>query len=69
VMDNTTLSAIIVALITTMGTVLVALFNSLRKENRQDHNVVKEKLEELRQDVKDVDDKLDGHISWHLDDK
>tara|TARA_B100002019_G_scaffold81384_1_gene70254 strand:- start:3491 stop:3697 length:207 start_codon:yes stop_codon:yes gene_type:complete len=68
-MDNTTLSAIIVALITTMGTVLVALFNSLRKENRQDHNVVKEKLEELRQDVKDVDDKLDGHISWHLDDK
>ena len=68
-MDNTALSAIIVALITTMGTVLVALFNSLRKENRQDHNVVKEKLEELRQDVKDVDDKLDGHISWHLDDK
>jgi len=68
-MDATATSAIIVALITTMGTVLVALFNSLRKENRQDHNIVREKLEELRQDVKDVDDKLDGHISWHLDDK
>jgi len=68
-MDSAALSAIIVALITTMGTVLVALFNILRKENRQDHNIVREKLEELRQDVKDVDDKLDGHISWHLDDK
>jgi CHASE1-domain containing sensor protein len=68
-MDSAALSAIIVALITTMGTVLVALFNVLRKENRQDHNIVREKLEELRQDVKDVDDKLDGHISWHLDDK
>jgi len=68
-MDSTALSAIIVALITTMGTVLVALFNVLRKENRQDHNIVRDKLEELRQDVKDVDDKLDGHINWHLDDK
>jgi hypothetical protein len=68
-MDSTAFSAIIVALITTMGTVLVALFNVLRKENRQDHNIVRDKLEELRQDVKDVDDKLDGHITWHLDDK
>lgn len=68
-MDSTALSAIIVACITTMGTVLVALFNSLRKENRQDHNIVREKLEQLREDVKDVDNKLDDHINWHLDDK
>jgi len=68
-MDSAALSAIIVALITTVGTVLVALFNVLRKENRQDHNIVRDKLEQLRQDVKDVDDKLDGHITWHLDDK
>lgn len=68
-MDTTAFSAIIVALITTVGTVLVALFNSLRKENRADHNVVRQKLEELRQDVKDVDHKLDDHINWHLDDK
>ena len=68
-MDTTAFSAIIVALITTVGTVLVALFNTLRKENRADHNVVRQKLEELRQDVKDVDHKLDDHITWHLDDK
>lgn len=68
-MDGTAASAIIVALITTMGTVLVALFNSLRKENRRDHGIVTEKLEQLREDVKHVDDKLDDHIQWHLDDK
>jgi len=68
-MDTTALSAIAVALITTVGTVLVGLFNVLRKENREDHNIVRQKLEELRQDVKDVDHKLDDHISWHLDDK
>jgi len=68
-MDTTALSAIAVALITTVGTVLVGLFNALRKENREDHNIVRQKLEELRQDVKHVDHKLDDHISWHLDDK
>lgn len=68
-MDGAAASAIIVALITTMGTVLVALFNSLRKENRRDHGIVTSKLEQLHQDVKDVDNKLDRHIDWHLDDK
>lgn len=68
-MDGMALSAIIVASITTMGTVIVGLLNSLRKENREDHNTVRIKLEELRQDVKDVDHKLDDHITWHLDDK
>lgn len=68
-MDSMAFAGIIVALITTMGTVLVALINSLRKENREDHNTVRSKLEELRQDVKHVDHKLDDHINWHLDDK
>lgn len=48
---------------------MVALFNSLRRENREDHNVVRSKLEELKGDVKDIDNKLDDHISWHLDKK
>jgi hypothetical protein len=68
-MDATGMSAIIVALITTLGAVLVAMFNSLRKENRQDHNVVRDKLERLGEDIKDIDNKLDDHIQWHLDDK
>lgn len=48
---------------------MVTLFNSLRKENREDHNVVTDKLQELKDDVKHIDDKLDDHISWHLDKK
>jgi hypothetical protein len=68
-MDAAGMSAIIVALITTLGAVLVAMFSSLRKENRQDHNVVREKLERLGEDIKDIDNKLDDHIQWHLDDK
>ena len=48
---------------------MVALFNSLRRENREDHNVVRSKLQELKNDVKDIDNKLDDHISWHLDKK
>jgi hypothetical protein len=66
---DSAVAAIIVALITTVGTVMVALFNSLRKENREDHNVVTDKLQELKDDVKHIDDKLDDHISWHLDKK
>lgn len=63
------LAGIVVALITTVGTVMVAILNTLRKENREDHNVVRDKLQELRDDVKHIDDKLDDHISWHLDKK
>jgi uncharacterized protein involved in cysteine biosynthesis len=66
---DSAIAAIIVALITTVGTVMVALFNSLIKENREDHNVVRDKLQELKDDVKHIDDKLDDHISWHLDKK
>ena len=66
---DSAVAAIIVALIRTVGTVMVALFNSLRRENREDHNVVTSKLQELKDDVKDIDNKLDDHISWHLDKK
>ena len=61
------LGGVIVALITTVGTIMVAILNTLRKENRADHNVVRDKLQELREDVKHIDNKLDDHITWHLD--
>lgn len=66
---DTALAGIVVALITTVGTVMVAILSTLRKENREDHNIVRDKLQELRDDVKHIDDKLDDHISWHLDKK
>jgi len=61
------LGGVAVALITTVGTIMVAILNTLRKENREDHNVVRDKLQELREDVKHIDNKLDDHITWHLD--
>jgi biopolymer transport protein ExbB/TolQ len=61
------LGGIVVALITTVGTIMVAVLNTLRKENREDHNIVRDKLQELREDVKHIDNKLDDHITWHLD--
>jgi len=61
------LGGIIVALITTVGAVMVAVLNTLRKENREDHNIVRDKLQELKEDVHHIDNKLDNHITWHLD--
>lgn len=66
-MMDAVLGGIVVALITTVGTIMVAILNTLRKENREDHNIVRDKLQELREDVKHIDNKLDDHITWHLD--
>lgn len=71
------LASIIVALLTTVGGVIVAMIHKFRKENKQDHHVVtetltmirndlKEDLSNIQSDVKDVHEKLDNHIDWHL---
>lgn len=59
-------ASIIVAVITTIGTVLVTIVQKFRKENKEDHGKVVEALTSLKMDVKDIDKKLDGHIDWHL---
>ena len=59
-------ASILVAVVTTMGTVIVTIIQKSRKENKSDHNRVVETLVSLKQDVKDIDKKLDGHIEWHL---
>ena len=61
------LGGIIVALITTVGTIMVAILTTLRKENKEDHSIVTNKLQELKEDVRHIDNKLDDHITWHLD--
>lgn len=71
------LASIIVALLTTVGGVIVAMIHKFRKENKEDHHVVretltmirndiKEDLSSIQNDVKDVHEKLDNHIDWHL---
>ncbi len=51
--------AIIVAVIAGVGTVLAALVQSMRKENRNDHAVVADSLNR-------IETKLDNHIDDHL---
>jgi Na+-translocating ferredoxin:NAD+ oxidoreductase RnfG subunit len=63
---------IVVAIISLVGGVIVALIQQSRKENKQDHNVVAELLHDVHRDVvkvenklDHVEDKLDGHIKEH----
>ena len=59
-------TSIIVALVAGIFSVLVTLIQKTRKENKNDHNMVYDSLLELKSDVKEVGNKLDGHIDWHL---
>lgn len=58
--------AIWVALITGVFSVLVALIQKTRRENKEDHNLVYDSIQNLHQDVRNVGEKLDNHIDWHL---
>lgn len=60
---------IVATLITGLFSIIVALIQKTRKENKQDHGLVIMTLTGLRDEVKDVADKLDDHIDWHLKDK
>ena len=60
---------ITIAIITGIFSVLVTLIQKTRKENKSDHNMVYETLQDLREDVRSVGDKIDNHIDWHLKDK
>lgn len=63
------MEAILVAVIAAVGGVLAALVQKGRKENKEDHNVVADLLKTVHQDVKTVENKIDNHINWHLDEK
>ena len=49
-----------------IGGPLVVVVQSLRKENTSQHAEARELLKIVAGKVDKVDDKLDGHISWHL---
>lgn len=51
--------AVIVATIAAVGGILAALVQGMRKENRDDHNVVADSLNR-------IETKLDNHIDDHL---
>jgi hypothetical protein len=59
-------TGIYIAIITGVFSILVTLLQKGRKENKLDHNLVYDSIQELKSDVKDVGSKLDNHIDWHL---
>jgi hypothetical protein len=59
-------ASIVAVVITGIFSILVALIQKTRKENKQDHNLVYETLQNLHEDVRSVGEKLDDHIDWHL---
>jgi hypothetical protein len=58
---------VVVAIISLVGGVIVALIQQSRKENKQDHNVVAELLHDVHKDVTKIERKLD-HVEDKLDD-
>jgi Na+-translocating ferredoxin:NAD+ oxidoreductase RnfG subunit len=53
------MEAVLVAVIAAVGTILAALVQSMRKENRDDHAIVADSLDR-------IETKLDKHIDDHL---
>lgn len=63
------IAAVVVATLTTIGGVIVALIQSSRKENREDHALVVEQLRHVYKAVVKVDEKVDKHLLWHVESK
>lgn len=61
--------AIVVSIIVAIGGILAALVQKGRVENRTDHNEVASMIKLVHEDVSKVGEKLDNHITWHLDKK
>lgn len=59
-------ASIVGVIIAGIFSVLVALIQKARKENKEDHNLVYDSLQNLHEDVRAVGEKLDNHIDWHL---
>jgi hypothetical protein len=59
-------ASIVVAIIGIVGSILTLVLNKIRKENRNDHDYVKNSLNVLHEEVKEVGKKIDNHIDWHL---
>ena len=67
-------ATIVVALISTIGVVVVGLMQLFKKEareaaveNRQDHAIVQQQLRMIFKTVNRVDDKLEKHIDHHAE--
>lgn len=58
------LATVLAAVIASAGAIIVALLQ-FRKENRQDHAVVVDRIDRLTDSVERVEGKVDSHINDH----
>ena len=64
-MDTGT-AAVLGALITAIGGIIVSVINKARKENHEDHNKVWNALDRVSNTIERVEGKVDSHIDWHI---
>ena len=57
---------VISALLAGVASIIVALIQKFRKENRRDHGAVMDALDRVSNTVERVEGKVDSHIEWHL---
>ena len=69
---DSALAAVVVAVITTIGAIIVGLMQTFKKEareavrnNNEDHAIVQQQLGMIFKSVSRVDDKLEKHITQH----
>lgn len=71
-------SEIYVALITVIGGIIVALLERSRRQNHKEHLTTYDKIVSVEENIhsrldrtddrlEKIDNKIDGHIIWHLD--
>jgi hypothetical protein len=57
---------IAVAVIGMATALIVALIETTRRQNNRDHATNADKLDSVIEKIDKVDDRLGGHIDWHL---
>lgn len=60
------MNEIAVAVIGMTSALLVALIETTRRQNNRDHASNADKLDSVIEKIDKVDDRLGGHIDWHL---
>ena len=61
------MEALIPIIVAIIGGPVVVILQKLRKENTSQHAESRQLLSIVVDKVDKVDNKLDGHITWHLD--
>jgi hypothetical protein len=57
---------VISAIIAAGGSLIIALIQVFRKENRRDHGAVMDALDRVSTTVQRVEGKVDSHLEWHI---